>query len=214
MASQVAHIIYDDSFFKKLDKSGIASLVLPKEKLNREEFILGSVFPDIRRVDNTIRRKETHMYFPDINLDFSRLTSFQAGWKFHLWCDMRREEILNRYNFYKLENTADVFGLPSKILEDEIVYDGYNNWEKLSLYFKNPPFYPTSDSVSEETFRLWYVIVSKYIECQPNNTTMRAFLVKQVNLDAGVDAVIESVEKIRKNKKAIEILLKIKKEIL
>ncbi|MFA6047476.1 MAG: hypothetical protein WCV59_01425 [Parcubacteria group bacterium] len=214
MASQIAHIIYDNSFFKKIEKSGISGLILPAEKLNREEFILGSVFPDVRRIDNSIKRRDTHMHFTLIDLDFSGLTSFEAGWKFHLYCDMRREEILNKYKFYDLENTSDFYGHPAKILEDELVYDDYNNWEKMSLYLKNPPFHPVLDSVNEDTYRLWYAMISRYVERKPDDATMRTFLLKQVNLDAKINLLVEHVGKIRKNKKAKEILLKIKEEII
>jgi hypothetical protein len=154
------------------------------------------------------------MHFTLIDLDFSGLTSFEAGWKFHLYCDMRREEILNKYKFYDLENTSDFYGHPAKILEDELVYDEYGNWEKLSFYFKNPPFHPALDSVSEETFRLWYAMISRYVEKKPDDSTMRTFLIKQVNLDAKVNLLVEGVEKMRKNKKAKEILLKVKDEII
>ncbi|HLN18830.1 MAG TPA: hypothetical protein VK255_01525 [Patescibacteria group bacterium] len=214
MASQIAHIIYDNSFFEKLDKSEINGLILPAEKLNRDEFMLGSIFPDIRRVDRTIKRKETHMHFNIIDLDFFGLTSFEAGWKFHLYCDMRREEILNKYNFYRLRYAADHYGHPAKIFEDELLYSYYNNWEKLSLYFRSPPFFSVLDSVSEDSFRLWYAIVSRYLEKKPDDVTMRTFLLKQVNLDAKINMLVEAVGKLRKNKRVTEILLKIKDEII
>jgi hypothetical protein len=43
---------------------------------------------------------------------------------------------------------------------------------------------------------------------------MHVFLIKQPNLDPNVNLIIESVGKIRKNKKAVEILSKIKDEII
>lgn len=214
MASQIAHIIYDNQLFRKLDESGIAGLILPAEKLNREEFMLGSVFPDVRRIDRRIKRKDTHMHFPIINLDFSELSSFEAGWKFHLYCDMRREEILNKYDFYNLKDASEHYGHPAKLLEDELLYDFYDNWEKVSLYFRNPPFYQALDSVDEDTYRLWYAMISRFFEKKPDDFSLKNFLVKQVNLDAKIDILINYVEKLRRNKKAKEILLKIKDEII
>lgn len=214
MASQIAHIIYCGKFFQKLDKGEIPEMVWPPEKIDHDEFILGSVFPDIRRIEKNIRRKDTHMYFPKIDLDFSGFSSFQAGWKFHLFCDMRREEILNDNDFYKLESASDYYGQPAKMLEDEVVYNSFNNWEKLTAFFNHPPFIPVLPDISEETFRLWYAIVAKYVETKPDSLAMRAFLNKQSGLAGHIQEIIDSVDKLRKNKKAVEVLFKVKNEII
>ncbi len=118
MACPVAHIIYVDKYFAKYSLA-----------INKDEFILGCTFPDIRRIDEKIKRKETHLRFDPIDLDFSGFTPFQAGWKFHLYCDMKREEILNKYHFYSLDNTTDFWNLPAKFFEDEVVYDECKNWK-------------------------------------------------------------------------------------
>ena len=95
MAAPISHIVYAKRYFEKNPST-----------INKDEFILGCLFPDIRRVSENIKRKDTHI--PEeilenvtsikkrnsIDLDFTGLTSFQAGWKFHLYCDMKREEIL------------------------------------------------------------------------------------------------------------------------
>ena len=214
MASQVAHIIYCDKFFQKLDKGKIPDLVYPPEKIDHDEFLLGSIFPDIRRIDGHIRRRDTHMHFAKIDLDFSGLSSFQAGWKFHLFCDMRREEVLNRNSFYKMEYTGNFYGQPAKMLEDEIVYDNYSNWEKLTVFFNHPPFFPILPDVSEETFRLWYAMVAKYIEKKPDNASMRAFLSKQSGLAERANDIIAGVDGLRENKKAAGILAQVKEEII
>lgn len=214
MASQIAHVIYTDQFFKKLDMGKIANLNHPAGKIDRDEFMLGSVFPDIRRIDSSIKRRDTHLYFPKIDLDFSNLSSFEAGWKFHLWCDMKREDILNKHRFYELEHTSELYNHPAKILEDELVYDYYQNWEKVVWFFKNAPYKKTLSYISEETFKLWYAIVSKYVEKKPDSSSMHAFLIKQQRLPAKVEEIIDYVNRIRKNKKAVEIILKIKDEII
>jgi hypothetical protein len=214
MASQIAHIIYTNRFFKKLDSGEISSLESPLGKIERDDFLLGSVFPDIRRIDSSIKRKDTHMHFPQIDLDFSGLTSFEAGWKFHLYCDMKREEILNKYDFYKLDSASDFYGLSAKLLEDEWVYDEYDNWEKINWYFNHPSYHPVLKNVTEETFKLWYAIMAKYMEKKPNNSSIRVFLSKQGHLVDKLESILNSLEKIRENKKSREFLMKIKEEIV
>lgn len=221
MASQVSHIVYAKKYFNsfELSKSGdstSAGKALSSEgKINKDEFFLGCVFPDIRRVDPRIKRKSTHLYFPVLDLDFKAISSFEAGWKFHLYCDMRREEILNKYDFYSLKGASDFYSIPAKILEDEIVYDSYNNWEKVKNYFNNAP-YPHLEQIkiTPETFRLWYAVVAKYTENKPNDKSMRIFLSKQPSLRNDIDNIMRSLKKLRTNGRVAEILGKIKDEIV
>jgi hypothetical protein len=205
MASQVAHIIYTEKYLEKVPVNGITS---------RDEFLLGCVFPDIRRIDEKIKRKDTHQHFSDINLDFEGLTDFEAGWKFHLYCDMRREEILNAYGFYKLSNTDKMANLPAKMLEDELIYNSYPNWEKVINLLNHIPVINNDIDVPQETMELWYAIVAKYFEHQPDNKAWRIFFSKQNSLLNKANSIIEIVDKLRKNDKVIKLLLRVKDEIV
>jgi hypothetical protein len=205
MASQVSHIIYAQEYLAKMPVNGIK---------NPDEFVLGCVFPDIRRIDETIKRKDTHLRFNPIDLDFSGLTDFEAGWKFHLYSDMRREEILNNHGFYDLPYTTEFANLPAKTLEDELIYDTCQNWEKWVVYFNNVPTIETGANVTRETFSLWYAIVAKYLEKRPDNKSIRIFFSKQSSLVSKASDIIKIVEKLRKDKRVIELLKKVKEEIV
>jgi hypothetical protein len=174
---------------------------------------LGTLFPDIRRVAEGLTRRDTHGYFERIDLDFAGLDPFLAGWKFHLWCDMRREEILNSYNFYFLRG-ADALDPTAKLVEDELIYDKYKNWEKLRYILNHPPLIHTPLAVSQETIERWYAILAKYFEKKPNDKTMKIFLSKQSSLKDEVEEIIDGVRKLRENQKAVEILKKVCEEII
>jgi len=220
MASQISHIVYAKKYFDSLelanfdDLTAEEKLLMPNGKIKKDEFILGCVFPDIRRVDKTIKRRDTHLKFAPLDLNFSGLTSFEAGWKFHLYCDMRREEILNKYNFYSSNEKSYMRGWAAKLLEDELIYDEYNNWEKIGNYFNNPPYENIKLDVTQETFRLWYAIVAKYIENKPNDKVMSIFLIKQLAFPDEVEKVTSAVKELRKDEKVVEILKKVKDEII
>ncbi len=222
MASQVSHIIYAKKYFDSLENGKISSDFSDEEKINnsqkinKDEFILGSVFPDIRMIEPSIKRTDLHSKFEPLNLDFSGLTSFEAGWKFHLYCDMRREEILNNKKFYNLKNTAELFGRPAKFAEDELVYDEYNNWEKLAHYFRNPPVIVLDGGINidRQTIVLWYAILAKYIEEKVTIKTMRIFLSKHIKLAPKTNEIIDLVLKLRENAAAVKILLTVKDEIV
>lgn len=219
MASQISHIVYAKKYFDSLelanfdDLSAEEKILMPVNKINKDEFILGCVFADIRRIDKNIKRKDTHLRFEKIDLDFSGLTSFEAGWKFHLYCDMRREEILNKKGFYLIEKASDLFGQPAKMLEDELIYETYNNWEKVENYFNNTPYLDNNLKVDSETFSLWYAMVAKYIEKKPDDKSIRIFLSKQ-KISNNLDELIKLVNDLRKNEKVVEILKKVKEEII
>jgi len=204
MASIVSHLIYARKYFEKN----------PAKPAFEDEFILGCVFPDIRRIDESIKRKDTHRCFSPLNLNFSGLSPFQAGWKFHLYCDMKREEILNKYKFYEIPGTIDFWHQSAKQLEDELVYGEYNNWEKVVHYFNNVPKIEVGIGVTHETFQLWYAIIAKYIERKPDNKSAHIFLSKQLSWAEKADAIVKSVDNLRKNEKVIEILRKVKDEIV
>jgi hypothetical protein len=215
MAAPISHIIYAKKYFEKNPSN-----------INKDEFILGCLFPDIRRVSENIKRKDTHL--PDeilksikmngekksVNLNFAGLTSFQAGWKFHLYCDMKREEILKNKKFYSLEGASDFEALPSKCLEDELVYDQYNNWEKLYLYFNNAPKADLNIDVPRETFEFWYAVLAKYIEKKPDAKSRHIFFTKQFFLKDRADEIVAAVEKLKENKKVVDILKNISNEII
>jgi hypothetical protein len=220
MASQIAHIVYAKKYFESIENGKTTSdfldetKILGAQKINRDEFILGTVFPDIRRIEPSIKRGETHLKFPVVNLDFSGLTPFEAGWKFHLYCDMRREEILNKSNFYDLENTEKLAHIPAKLWEDELLYDEYNNWEKLAGYFRNPPIIDAGIAVDRKTFVLWYAILAKYIEEKVTAKTMRVFLSKQPKFSQEIDAIMETIRALKKNSLVKKTLIMVKDEII
>jgi len=204
MASQVAHIIYARKYLKKH----------PLPNGDADLFMLGCIFPDIRRIDESIKRKDTHLCFNNCDLDFSGLSPFKAGWKFHLYCDMRREEVLNHYKFYDINGTGDFWHQPAKLLEDEILYDEYQNWEKLVGYFNNVPMIDAGINVEPGSIHLWYAIIAKYLEKKPGNKEMRIFLSKQPSWVPKMDEIMKTVDKLRENEKVIEILKKVAEEII
>ncbi|MFZ2975507.1 MAG: hypothetical protein WA055_02650 [Candidatus Moraniibacteriota bacterium] len=220
MATQISHIVYAKKYFNSLelvkfdDLTAEEKLLMPSGKINKDEFILGCVFPDIRYIDENIKRKDSHLKFETLDLNFSGLTSFEAGWKFHLYCDMRREEILNKYNFYSFKNDTKFYIQAAKRLEDELVYDFYDNWEKVRNYFNNPPFKETDIGVDIQTFKLWYAMVAKYIENKPDHKSIRIFSIKILKNSENIDEIIKSINELRKNEKIVEILKKVKDEIV
>lgn len=204
MASQISHIVYADKYLNKY----------PSNKINRDEFILGTVFPDIRRVAKNIKRSDTHSTLGPIDLNFNGLSSFRAGWEFHLYCDIKREEILNQHNFYSIKGTTDFVCTSSKLLEDRIIYNQYDNWKKLESFFKNPPEINTGINVSHETFKYWYAILAEYISQKPNEEIIKRLILHLPALADKADDIVGSIGELEKNKEAIKILERVGEELV
>ena len=151
------------------------------------------------------------MHFAKIDLDFSGLTSFEAGWKFHLYCDLKREEILNGKGFFKIDGADNYHGRSNKFLEDKLVYEKYNNWEKLVHLFNNVPKIGSLPNVSHETVGMWYAIIANYIKDIPSYKSTHIIIAKILN---NADGIIEGLKEMEKNKKAVEILGKVYEEII
>jgi len=201
VAFQISHVVYAKKY---LDRH---------PAMKADLFLLGTLLPDVRRVTDEVQRKDTHVLHEQLNLEFQGITPFEAGWKFHLWCDMRREDILNKHGFYALKHTT-AFDSTNKLLEDELVYEKYQNWEKLRWLLNNPPEIKTGLDVAQETIERWFAILAKYFERKPDDKTMKAFLWKQRKLRSQAEEIIDAVRKLRENKKAVEILAKVSDEIL
>lgn len=213
MASQISHIVYAKKYLDKYSS----------DKINEDKFILGTVFPDIRYITENIKRNDTHSVFSPINLNFNKLTPFQAGWKFHLYCDIKREEILSRYNFYSLDGTDDFACASSKLLEDRIIYNRYNNWKELTDLFKNPPeinteiapYLPAEISArADRAFKLWYATLAEYISQKPDSQSTKKLALRLPALADKSDDIIRSIDKLEKNKEAVGILEKVIEELV
>ena len=220
MASQIAHIVYAKKYFESIEKAKVdlnsldETRILKAQKIDRDQFMLGVVFPDIRLIDPKIKRQDTHLKFVPLDLDFSGLSWFEAGWKFHLYCDMRREEFLNQSGFYSLQGASDFFGRPAKLWEDELIYDTYDNWEKLVAYFRNSPRIEEQNLADDKTVALWYAILATYMERKPDEKAMRVFLAKLAKLKQKSDEMMEALGRLKKNDRARKILMNIQEEIV
>lgn len=220
MASQVSHIVYAKKLFESLESGGLSSEYLDHATIreilkHKDEFMLGCIFPDVRMVSKEISRKDTHMYFPVVNMDLRGLNPFQAGWKYHVYCDMKREEILNKYGFYKITEEVEKSWQANKMLEDKLIYSKYNNWEKMMYCLNNPIRMILMEKLTQEELDHWYAILAKYFEQEPNYRSMHIFLAKTKHPDVKkADVIVERLKKIEKLPGVEEILKNVVEEII
>lgn len=202
MASVISHVIYADRYLKNYP--GIN---------NTQEFMLGVSFPDIRRVSN-VARAQTHNCFEDLDLYFEKLSAFEAGWKFHVWCDLRRSELLRDKDFFEIDEVKDSYYFSNYLLEDQLLWDEYNNWETLVNYFNNAAFVDLFEELDESDWSFWFEMLAEYIQKKPDKKSTQKFLKKIPSFAGKADHLLEEIEQLEAEKEIAEILQNLHEEML
>lgn len=193
MASQIAHIVYADQYLKKFPSIA-----------NKDEFYLGVCFPDIRRVSN-LTREQTHQHFKNLDLYFKNLSSFEAGWKFHVWCDLRRNELLRDYKLWDIKVISQVSFFAYYFLEDQLVWNKHKNWETICNIYHNPVYIKLFKQLNRQDWNFWFKIVGDYIANPPTAESIRKFCKLQPALATKADSLVEEVERLKQDQKVMEI---------
>lgn len=202
MASIVSHIVYADEYLKRHPKLA-----------QTQEFMLGVCFPDIRRVSNVPRAK-THNKFKELDLDFEGLSAFEAGWKFHVWCDLRREELLVEKKFFDNDLIRDCYYFSPYLAEDRLVWGEYNNWETLKNYFMGVGYRDVFEELTEGDWMFWYHLLAEYVAELPERRTMRNLIRNIPSFVSRTELVLDEIDQVLENKNLSAELFAIHENIL
>lgn len=202
MASQISHILYADQYLLKYPRPA-----------SKEDFIVGVLFPDIRRISN-LTREQTHQHFLELDLNFEGLSSFEAGWKFHVWCDLRRNELLRDYGFFDLDVLKGCHYLSYYFLEDKLLWGKYDNWETIYNIIVNHPRVKTYRALNKQDWKFWYEIVGKYLKKEPSRQSIEKFCQQQPSLATKATRIVDEMEKLEKNKNVVDKLMKVHQSLL
>ncbi len=194
MASVISHIVYADRFLKNN----------PIIK-DTQKFMLGVSFPDIRRISN-VSRAQTHNNFDELDLRFEGMSAFDAGWKFHVWCDLRRAELLRDEGFFDIDIVKDSYYFSSYLLEDELVWGRYKNWETLDNYFRNAAFIDRFKELSESDWNFWFGVLAEYMKEKPNKETSLRYIKKNPSFSGKSQNILDEVELLRADKEVAAAL--------
>lgn len=201
MASQVSHIVYGKEIFDDCkDKN-----------LSWPEFLVGTVFPDIRYIAK-IDRGITHKF----NTSKKQIPnkSFEAGMYVHSYVDEKREKILERKGIYNLGFAKNwLYSTALKLVEDQILYDKYHDWDEaikaLDIYYEEEYKYVPD----KEIVKKWHSLTKKLFKVKPSNKTIREIILR-MGIDENVCAeVLKQMQMIKSNKKAMSILSETYKEV-
>jgi len=164
MAAPITHVFFAEEFIN--DK------LSPHNQTN---FIVGTLFPDIRYYDN-MDRQRTHLK-KIVFSDLKKENSFDAGLKFHSFLDEQRMEFFESredYPFFLGPMRAAESSL--KFFEDEILYERIKDWPRIKgclddilpeeLYF----------SLREQDVRGWHRLLKEYFSQTPTDQSRENLL--------------------------------------
>lgn len=192
MASQITHIVYGKKIFDRNQLS------------NWDDFVIGTVFPDIRYLAQ-IDRDLTHIY--DTSEDkIPKDNSFKAGHYVHCLVDEKREEFLDSQDVYELLNATRLTGVALKFVEDEVVYDLFNQWQELQVTFDKVHDDQLILGIKHEDAKKWHGLIKQYISHIPNDDTYKHLAKLMGFPDQIIEALMKEISQIRQNDKVMEII--------
>lgn len=195
MANQITHIVLaekmSDELFKKFDK---------------EDFLVGTVFPDIRYL-KIIEREKTHfngLSFKDI---LDEQNSFTAGLKYHSLVDELREKYIIEKGIYSLVPDSKFITQALKIYEDEILYSKVSDWDEVIRFLDKVLPEETELTAQSDGVQRWHSLMQEYFKESPTDISRKSFV---LGLGYSEDIAIEVnklVDHMRQISKVREIIL-------
>jgi hypothetical protein len=195
MANQITHIVLAEKISDQLFG-----------KFDQKDFLIGTVFPDIRYL-KVIDRENTH--FKDLIWQdlIDESDSFIAGMKYHSLVDEVREKYVLEKGIYDLIPESRFITQALKIYEDEILYANVSNWDKVSLYFDSILPEELKLVVDESGIKKWHSIIQEYFKQTPSDLSRENFVIgvgfsKEISIE-----INNLLDQMRKNPEIQETIL-------
>lgn len=202
MAAPLTHLILADKIYQKHFVGR-----------NRELYLLGTSFPDIRYL-GTIDRSKTHFLVSSIE-DCIDEDDFICGMKIHSLVDIYRNQFMeaNGIQGELLPTPNMVRGL--KIFEDMVGFELYLNENHLFSFF-NTVLPKTAQKILPDDAILlrWYGLLSMYCNQKPSVRSQMNFLQAIVVDPKKQSEILDAIEKYKQNSKLKALIEEFFKEFL
>ena len=176
------------------------------DRFDREAFIVGTVFPDIRYL-KVIERDKTHfkgLSFQDI---LDEQDSFTAGLKYHSLVDDVREKYMVEKGIYALIPPSKFITQALKIYEDEVLYSNVSDWNQVVAYLD--AVLPEETKMVEHVNKIkaWHFLMKEYFKYAPTDSSRRNFIISVGFSEEIANEINEVIEKMRQIPEVREIIL-------
>lgn len=155
MASHITHIVQGKKIFDRLPSN-----------LNWNEFVIGTIFPDIRYLAHK-DRDLTHIYNTSAK-EIPTDNSFKAGLYVHCFIDERRVQLLKELGMMEFIDYNWINESALKLVEDVVLFDKIQNWEEILTILALILPEETEYGISKEIVRKWHADIQRYIKESPS----------------------------------------------
>lgn len=195
MASQISHVVYGKKIFGRVSKL--------KKGLEWRKFLLGTTFPDIRRLAGLDRRL-LHWDTKDFE-SIATHTSFDAGIYAHSWVDTQRSAFLKRSGVFDYVSSDPITNSALKLVEDQIVYEKITNWQEIiSMY--DGVLLEEAELVSTDIVERWHKGLKDYFKRKPDSGIIAEMIDYYTVHPSIKERVLKEIRIIRQKREVIEIL--------
>jgi hypothetical protein len=146
-------------------------------KFDRNAFLVGTVFPDIRYL-KVIDREKTHfkgLSFQDIA---DERNSFVAGMKYHSLVDEVRERYMVEKSIYAFIPSSKFITHALKIYEDEVLYSNISDWNQVVAYLDEVLLEETRLVEQADKVKTWHSLMQEYFKEAPTDISRKDFILK------------------------------------
>lgn len=135
--------------------------------LDRQAFIIGTCFPDIR-YPAKIKRQHTHLSDPPLSA-IKTSTPFQAGMLFHSKVDTSWNHYIRAHKerlFSVIPHDRPMFHT-MKILQDKYLYAKHEGWHEITVFFNTTLPEELEFGVSKALVKRWHGFLAHYLGKPP-----------------------------------------------
>lgn len=176
------------------------------EKFDRGDFLVGTVFSDIRYL-KVIDRDKTHfkeLSFQDV---LDEKNSFMAGLKYHSLVDEVREKYMVENDVYTLIPSSKFITQALKSYEDEILYSNVSDWNQIITSLDEVLLEETELVEQVDKIKTWQSLIQKYFKEAPTDISRKDFILG-VGLSEDIAIEINKlIKQMRQIPKVREIIL-------
>lgn len=139
-----------------------------QDEKDRRDFFVGALFPDIRYIAD-IERESTHPITNEIQEVAATPTLFEAGMRFHVWVDIKREQFVEESGIYNIviPFAEDHQTTLLKFIEEEILADQYNGLRWFGC-FDGILAEEESFAIAQERIEKWHSLVQYSMQYRPS----------------------------------------------
>jgi len=197
MAAPITHIV----LAKKLHKTHFSDK-------NLNQFIVGTLFPDIRYL-GVIQRQKTH--YEEMSLDdiAAETDAFTAGAKFHSLVDLKRAHFVATQGVYAMCPDSKYAAQIVKAAEDLLLYKKIADWNAIGSMFDTIYDQELSYNILSEDLQIWHHLLKIYIQNNFDEDSLLEFS-RGINLPKDVsEEITKEAYILAKNEEFVQIVAKL-----